>query len=116
MAIKGFDNLKKNVAKLNKDLDNNIMTALKAGALLIQNSAKEKAPYLTGTLRRSIHIEPEGKRTVIVGTNVEYGKYQEFGTRKMKAHPYLRPAFDENKDKVMEKINAVWKFIISKTK
>jgi HK97 gp10 family phage protein len=112
MAIKGFDNLKKNVAKLNKDLDNSIMTALKAGALLIQNDAKRLSPYFTGTLRRSIHIEKTGKREVIIGTDVEYAKYQEFGTSKMKAHPYMRPAFDNNKDKVIEKINAVWKAII----
>lgn len=31
--------------------------ALMAGALIIQNAAVENAPYLTGTLRRSIHIE-----------------------------------------------------------
>ena len=31
-------------------------TALVAGGLLISNSAKDKAPYKTGTLKRSIHV------------------------------------------------------------
>lgn len=35
---------------------------------------------------------PEGG--AIVGTPVEYGVYQEFGTRKMFPQPFLRPAID----------------------
>lgn len=35
---------------------------------------------------------PEGG--AIVGTPVEYGVYQEFGTRKMFPRPFLRPAID----------------------
>jgi len=34
------------------------MTALTAGALIVSNDAKRRAPYRTGNLRRSIHIEP----------------------------------------------------------
>lgn len=33
--------------------------------------------------------------TWIVGTSVEYAAYVEFGTSKMKAQPYLRPAVRE---------------------
>lgn len=31
----------------------------------------------------------------VVGTNVEYAPYVEFGTSKMSAQPYLRPAADK---------------------
>ena len=34
------------------------------------------------------------KNGAIVGTPVEYAVYQEFGTRKMNAQPFLRPAMD----------------------
>jgi HK97 gp10 family phage protein len=34
------------------------------------------------------------KNQIIVGSNTEYAVYQEFGTRKMAAQPYLRPAID----------------------
>jgi HK97 gp10 family phage protein len=72
-------------------------TALKAGGLVIQNDAKRRAPYLTGTLRRSIAMEDgPGATEITIGTDVEYAGFVEFGTYKMAARPYLRPAFDEN--------------------
>lgn len=41
-------------------------------------------------------VTPAGA-TVLVGTNVEYGVYVEFGTYKMRARPYLMPAFEKGK-------------------
>lgn len=38
--------------------------------------------------------EPRNSDEVVVGTAIEYGVYQEFGTRYMPAQPYLRPAAD----------------------
>jgi len=38
--------------------------------------------------------EQPPKNGAIVGTPVEYAIYQEFGTRKMNAQPFLRPAMD----------------------
>jgi HK97 gp10 family phage protein len=67
---------------------------------------------LTGTLRRSIHTEQTGKTEVKIGTNVEYAPYQEYGTYKMTARPYLRPAFDYNKQRVIDKISAVWEQLL----
>ena len=37
--------------------------------------------------------KPE-ENSIHIGTAVEYGLYQEFGTRKMEAQPFLRPAAD----------------------
>ncbi len=108
MGTRGFKKLNDNVNKFAKDINNLIPAALAAGALLIQNDAKNKAPYLTGTLRRSIHTEKVSNTEVKVGTNVEYASYQEYGTSKMAARPYLRPAFDNNRQKVLDKISEVW--------
>ena len=58
--------------------------------------AAEAAPFKTGRLSGSITHKPLDGSTEIVGTNVEYAPYQEFGTRKMKAHPYLRPAVENH--------------------
>jgi len=38
--------------------------------------------------------KPE-ENSIHIGTAVEYGLYQEFGTRKMEAQPFLRPAADK---------------------
>ena len=37
---------------------------------------------------------PEEELEVFVGTPLEYGTYQEFGTSKMSAQPFLRPSLD----------------------
>lgn len=75
----------------------------KAGAI-IEKAAKKECPVgETGRLRASIGREAHPDH-VDVGTNVEYGVYQEFGTCKMKAHPFLYPALVENEDKIIEAI------------
>lgn len=61
-------------------------------AALVSAEAKRFSPIDTGRLRASIHIEPVDELSYQVITNVYYGIYQEFGTSKMKAHPYMRPA------------------------
>lgn len=69
--------------------------ALLVAALPVVNRAKELSPIETGTLRRSIQAEEgPGEREVSIGTNVEYAVYQEFGTSRMPAHPFLRPALE----------------------
>lgn len=42
----------------------------------------------TGQLRRSIATSVESRR-FLVGTAVEYGRYHQFGTRRMPARPFL---------------------------
>ena len=64
-----------------------------------------KAPVDTGALRASITSKPAGMRCDI-GTNVEYAIYQEFGTYKMAAHPFLVPALKGNEQAIIELIAA----------
>lgn len=39
-----------------------------------------------------------------VGTGVEYAEWLEFGTSRMKPRPYMRPAIDNNENKIVEAI------------
>lgn len=108
------------LAELGKGLaERALVVAVKAGGLLIQNAAKEHAPYKTGELRRSIHMEvaesDDAHVVLDIGTDVPYAPRIEFGfadTDKLgreyhqEARPYLRPAFDENKDAAIAEINA----------
>lgn len=64
-------------------------------AIDVETTAKRLCPVDTGRLRASItHVIgiEEGKQAAYVGSNVEYAIYQELGTYKMAAQPYLRPA------------------------
>lgn len=45
---------------------------------------------------------PFENEEVWIGTNVEYAPYVEYGTKRMKAQPYLRPAVDNNQARILE--------------
>jgi HK97 gp10 family phage protein len=65
-------------------------------AYRIEADAKSKVAVDTGTLRRSIHtVMSNGGLTGTVGPSVLYGKFVEFGTRRMGARPYMRPAAEK---------------------
>lgn len=57
----------------------------------VEARAKGLAPVDTGALKSSITGEAEGLEGT-VSTGIEYASYQEFGTSRMPAHPYMIPA------------------------
>lgn len=65
--------------KLKKLGNTSTTDSLNKACLLVEDSAKAKAPVNTGTLRNSITYEIEGD-TGIVGTNLEYAPYVHEGT------------------------------------
>ena len=164
-TLVGDEELLANLNKLNDlTLTKYLVDAARAGALLIINVAKQKAPKKTRTLSRSIHQETsKASRKYVeldIGTNLEYAAMQEFGgtvvPKKAKflaipatggaeavgsplnfpgelhavitgtsgvmidesgtvqyvltrsavipAHPYMRPAFDEQGDNALDKV------------
>lgn len=71
----------------------------------MRDDAKREVRVDTGRLRASITHEVEKTKNEIigrVGSNVEYAIPQEYGTSKMSAHPYLRPALEKNKGKIKQ--------------
>lgn len=104
--------------------------ALRKACALVERSAKENAPKGNGELRRSISskVENQGEELVgIVYTPLLYAPYVEFGTglfaeeegrqdvpwcyqddkgewhttSGMKPHPFMRPALNDNKGKIL---------------
>lgn len=70
-----------------------VVNEVKVASFDIEAQAKAKVPVKTGTLRRSIHsVFSNGGLTGTIGPSVSYGKFVEFGTRRMGARPYMRPA------------------------
>ena len=115
------------INQLEKNLPNILEPALEKACLVVENSAKKNCPVNDGQLRQSITHIVEGTRGEI-GSSVEYAPYVEVGTgiystegngrqtpwsyqdakgewhttRGMAAQPYLKPALEENKSKVLE--------------
>lgn len=52
----------------------------------------------TGNLVNSISHRQWDAKTEAVGTAVEYGKYLEFGTSRMRAYPFLKPGVANHVD------------------
>lgn len=89
--------------------DAGVNTGMLKTAIMVTTQAKYLTPVDSDLLRASIMWKGGGKvggnesgpqlsinpkSGYIVGTAVEYGVYQEYGTRKMTAQPYMRPAID----------------------
>lgn len=66
--------------------------ALYRAGLSLEEHAKRLCPVDTGTLRASLHTVRIDAETVEVRDGVKYGKFVEYGTVKMQAQPFLRPA------------------------
>lgn len=123
-----FEGAEKLMARLDKMSDEAALKkSLETAALLVERSAREKAPKDTGTLRRSIRSKVEGLEGIIY-TPLEYAIYIEYGTglfaegngRKdvpwnyqddkgnwhstsgLKPQPFMRPSLDENRQKIVD--------------
>lgn len=82
--------------------------ALTAGATIVEAEAKVRAPVDTGQLRNSISYEV-GESEAKIGTIVDYAVYVEYGTSRQRPQPYLRPAIDENTDKIKQVMTDILK-------
>lgn len=63
-------------------------------------SAPGESPHKrTGTLGRSMQVDLSRIKNLVVrvGSHLKYSRYLEFGTSKMRARPWLRPAVHQNR-------------------
>lgn len=88
--------------RVNTELDDDVIRQMAKNVLWksvskIHEIATKIAPIDTGRLRGSLHVSPwvAGNVRYIVGDGVHYGIHLEYGTYKMQAQPFLRPAADE---------------------
>ena len=65
-------------------------------AKVIRDEAQDLVPVVTGTLKAGIFAAPiNNKAGAIVGVHhVFYAPFVEYGTRRMRAHPFFRPAIN----------------------
>ena len=82
------------------EAENKLLTKI---GISVAGQATLIAPVDTGNLANSIDFDTDipGKQ-VHIGTPVEYGIYQELGTRKMAAQPYLVPAMNAMMPQIKE--------------
>lgn len=116
MKITGLRELEKALAALPAATGKNVLRRVSKEALKpVETAARAMAPVDDGDLRDSIvtttrlskrrasEARKEGKSTVetYTGTNSRNGVPREFGTVRSAATPFLRPAYDANKDRML---------------
>ena len=71
---------------------------MRKGANVVRDEARAKAPVKTGNLKRKIRTRERSEQdgnmrfAVEVPRSAFYGRFLEYGTSKMAAKPFLRPA------------------------
>lgn len=75
-----------------------VKASQKAGTLAVAKAGASRAKVLsaidTGQMRNSVDAESRSNTQAVYGASAEHAIYQEFGTSKMKAQPFLRPSAD----------------------
>lgn len=87
-----------------------VSAVVKKTAMDIEADAKEDCPVSPGggTLKNSIKAKTE-EFSATVSPNTDYAAYVEFGTYKMGAQPYMRPAADKNEPKFVAAMEEIVK-------
>lgn len=112
---RSLDDIIKTLEKLYDLTQKQVNVAARLGARFVQKKAKEKAPVSEdgshgkpkGFLKKNIKIKAEKSKTkgkkvykVGVGGDAWYGVFPEYGTKKTRAQPYLRPALDNHREEI----------------
>lgn len=71
-----------------------ITRKLESAGAQIEATARNLVPVETGRLRNSLMHEVKGLTLRVGSRDVEYSMYVEYGTSRMRAQPYLRPAIE----------------------
>lgn len=83
-----------------------IQPALREGGEIVRADVERAIPRDSGRLAESLRLTVAKTRArIIVGKGGKsgpyYGKFLEFGTAKMRARPFMRPALDHNKGRIV---------------
>ena len=138
--IKGLEQQKAALAKVALSVSDNVLRTINAGAAMIhrtavksiqqgsksgaiygkknhQASAPGEAPATDhGILAANILIDfaSETDRVALIISNAAYSKALEFGTRKMAARPFMKPAYDENIETIRKRVRSATRAALNK--
>lgn len=104
LKIIGLDRIASGLAASPHELQVVANRVVDQGLGLVEERAMELAPVLTGWLRSQVYKRKTGFLGWELGDLASYAGFVEFGTRYMRARPFLRPAVDEKMPLVREEL------------
>lgn len=91
------------------ELHENLEEALSECGEIAKEYAKKKCPVRTGALKNSIDYDiktsPLGGKAEVFAS-MPYWSHVEFGTSRMRAQPYLKPAIADHKGEYIRRIKS----------
>jgi phage gpG-like protein len=111
LKITGIKNVENYLKQKNKNTENAISSAMKKVAFFMQGEVKssiagrraEKTSVDTGRFLNSVFTTTT-KDTATIFSDLEYSKYLEYGTSRMRARRHFNNSKDRNKPKIKEMI------------
>lgn len=83
------------LVQIAEKLPGEVETIVRKAAFDIEAHAKTAVPVDTGKLKSSISCEFPRPSQAIIAPHTDYAVYVEYGTRKQRAKPYMRPAAEK---------------------
>lgn len=133
VTIDGVPELQKRFAAIGADFNAALAGGMTASAMGVAQVAAKNAPWLSGTLSKSITVDPErpaetkatldatGAATVLIKAPVEYAASQEFlwdrlpvGPHKTNKGPFMRPALYNNEKAIVQDIGNALRMVVTK--
>lgn len=107
MTVRGSSELRRNLNRLaGNERRQAQRDGLDAGARIVETHAKVYAPVDTGFLRNSITVDEVTPERAVIAPHTEYAEHVEFGTSRMAAQPYMRPALDQHESEIIGAVEA----------
>ena len=107
VQLKGVEGLKSKILNVIGSVRRGTGDTVAETLLLIETEAKLLSPVDTGLNRAEIHSELAPNRlSGEVAAGTEYAVHLEFGTRFMRARPFLFPAYEKYRGRFLERLKA----------
>lgn len=109
VRIRGEEDLQKAFKRLAELSDSrDIDVALMQGGLIIEGKTKinitDRGLILTGKMRASVKAFLRQAKLVWIVVGAFYAKFHEYGTSRIPARPFLRPAVDSTRREVLKTV------------
>lgn len=85
------------IKAVNRKVEATTETAFDQASASTVADAQARVPVRTRRLQKSIRQLVKERLKRVIGTDVPYAHFPEFGTSRQKAQPYMFPAFERNR-------------------
>ena len=112
IKVSGVRKLQQAITDFEGRIDKETIKVLQTAAKRVRKRQKELAPVDDGDLKRSITFQIKGarwRRVAEIGPKLKkpYPMYQEYGTARMRANPYVQPSIAGEAERLADGLDGI---------